>query len=104
MSAGDDELARALRRQGGLGVQLAEARQDVRWLEHELAETEAKSAQLDSQLRALRTDWEELLMEVAELNARVRQLSSARVDTPRHEPTPLGNRATRRRAARQRRR
>jgi septal ring factor EnvC (AmiA/AmiB activator) len=85
-------------------VQLAEARQDVRWLEHELAETEAKSAQLDSELRALRTDWEVLLGEVAELNERMRNLSSGRVDAERHEPTPLSNRATRRRAARRRRR
>jgi chromosome segregation ATPase len=104
MSAGDDELAHALRRQCELEVELADARQDVRWLEHELAETEAKSAQLDSELRALRTDREELLVQVTELNERVRQLSSARIDTPRVEPTPLGNRATRRQAARQRRR
>ena len=104
MSAGDDELAHALRRHGELEVELADARRDVRWLEHELAETEEKSAQLDSELRALRTDREELLIQVTELNERVRQLSSARLDTIRHEPTPLGNRATRRQAARQRRR
>jgi chromosome segregation ATPase len=104
MSAGDDELARVLRRQSELEVELADARQDVRWLEHELAETEAKAAQLDSELRALRTDRAELLIQVAELNERVRQLLSARIDTTRHEPTPLGNRATRRRVARQRRR
>ena len=104
LSAGDDELAHALRRQGELEGELADARQDVRWLEHKLAETEAKSAQLDSELRAMRTDRAELLIQVAELNERVRQLSSARGDTPRHEPPPLGNRATRRQAARKRRR
>jgi chromosome segregation ATPase len=102
VSAGDDELAHALRRQGELEVELADARQEVRWLEHELAETEAKSAQLDLELRASRTDREELLIHVTELNERVRQLSSAPIDTTRHEPTPLGNRATRRQAARQR--
>jgi chromosome segregation ATPase len=104
MSAGDDELAHALRRQRELEVELADARQDVRWLEHELAEAEAKSAQLDSDLRAVHTEREELLIQVTELNDRVRQLSSARVDTQRLEPTPLGNRATRRRIARRRRR
>ena len=104
LSAGHDELAHALRRQGELEGELADARQDVRWLEHELAEMEAKSAQLDSELRALRTERAELLIQVAELNERVRQLSSARSDTPRHEPTPLGNRATRPQAARKRRR
>jgi chromosome segregation ATPase len=104
LSAGDDELAHSLRRQGEIEVELADARQDVRWLEHELAETEAKSAQLDSELRALRTDRAELLIQVAELNERVRQLSSAQINTPRHEPPPLGNRATRRQAARKRRR
>lgn len=104
MSAGDDELAHALRRRGELELELADARQDVRWLEHELAKTEAKSAQLDSDLSALRTEREELLIQVTELNERLRQLSRARIDATRHEPTPLGNRATRRQAARQRRR
>ena len=103
MSSGDHELARALRRQSQLEAQLADARQDIRWLEHDLAETEAKSAQLESELRSLRTEWQELLVEVAELNERVHHLSPGHVDTERHEPTPLSNRATRRRAARQRR-
>jgi chromosome segregation ATPase len=102
-STGDDELAGALRRQGGLEVQLADARQEVRWLEHELAESEAKSGQLESELRALRMQWEELLVEVSDLNARVRRLSSASVDTQQHELTAVANRATRRRAARKRR-
>jgi chromosome segregation ATPase len=104
VSAGDGELARALQQHAKLEGQLADARRNVRRLEHDLAATEAKCAELDSELSSLQMEWQDLLVEVADLNERLRRPSVAELDTQQPEPTPVGNRATRRRAAKQRRR
>ena len=97
-----DELALAIRRHCELEAQLADARQQVRILEVELAAAEATSDRLEAQYRSTERDRQHLLSEVADLNERVYQLTTALVDTKRPESALPANRAARRRAARRR--
>jgi chromosome segregation ATPase len=102
-SASDDALARAIQRQEELEVLLADARREIRALARETRAAEASVDRLNAELAPLRRERADLLRDVAELNERVRRLPVGAIDTNRHEPAQLLNRAARRRQAKRRR-